>query len=379
MALRYATILTYVERLVMRNLRSSFVASNPLLYFMAGSAADNLDRLGNPKMGVILGGANLGQAQRQQLDGSYNYQFRFQKDQTDVATAVTGAESTPVASKFADDNVALADFRWTNYWCPLKVRQSRLDAAKGDSAIGSIVEEAFGMAFQQHVTKMQSSLWTGTLTESQQDSEEWADHIGLTHIVDDGTTTASKYYGGQDRTQYQHLKANLIAQSTLQSAGVLTDKKPTLSLLRTLRISNTYGGLANKNPKSGRLVITTPDLWEVLAKEAESKHTIYETGQKVPGQLSSIGVQYPVIVKDTTMITYDPSCPSGELYLLTPESFVFQVQSGANFKAAPWQKKWEIEEGGGYYSWTNIHSKTRLMCLDPFLQTRVTGLTVSGS
>lgn len=381
MALQYEQVNTYVRRLIKPKLHSSYLKTRALLYFMAGAAATNLNRLGDPQMGVVFGGMNLGAAQRETLNGSYNHEFKFQKAKTDAGGTTTGNDPTPVATKNADENVALAGTRWVNFWHPLRISEAVMRAAKGDLAVGKVLEDAVGMGFQQALDKQQDSLWTGTLNAAQQDGREWPNHIGLTHTVSDGTTDSSTYdpYGGQLRSVYSQLKANINTQSALQSAGAIPDKKPTLSLIRQLRIINAYGGIANQNYRAGRLVITTPDLWNVLAVEAEGKHTIYDAGKEVPGVGMAVGFEYPIIKKDTTFITYDTSCPTGELYMLTPEVFTYELQAGGNYEIQPWVEKWQTEEGGAYYRWTQIHAVSRFTCEEPWLQTKVTGLTVSGS
>ena len=171
----------------------------------------------------------------------------------------------------------------------------------------------------------------------------------------------------------------MLFRSDLVTAGVLTNLKPTLELIRKLRTENSIGGIANKNPNAGSLVITTSALWNVLADQVENKKTIYDSGMSIPRFGSNLGWQYPVIPYGGTLITYDPDCPAGMLYVLTPESFMFEVDSDNNFSPQPWVLKSASEEGGGYYRWSSIMAETRFSGMDPFLQIKVKDLTVSGT
>jgi hypothetical protein len=379
----------YVKRKIMRQLHSSYVQYKAILFFMAGGRVVNLDKLGDPKAPVIIGGASMGQAEMMRLNGSYNHQFRYQTAQTDAPAVVT-ASSTPAATGFADDNVGQAETRWSHFSNALKVRQSRVDAAKGDLEIASIIDEAMGMGWQRALEKHQTMLWTGTLTSNQQDAEDWISNIGLKHWVSDGVDASGSSSGGDvlgsdesdyatvarvDRTTHTQLKATVLHANRLVANGVLADTKPRLALFRKVRITNSLGGVANKRADAGRCVITGPDLFNVLADEAEGKYQIHQTS--IPG-FAIGGFKFPVIQYGNILITYDPDCPEGEWYQLTPESFLFEIQAGSNFVVEPWTKEWLVKEGGGYYQRTQIRAKTRFTCREPWLQVKGVGFTVDG-
>jgi hypothetical protein len=303
------------------------------------------------------------------------------------------ASSSGAATKFADDQVGQAETRWSHFVNHLKVRQSRIDAAKGDLGIASLIDEALGMGWQMSLEKHQAMLWTGTLTSNQQDAEEWVGNIGLKHWVSDGVDGSGTSSGGDalgtdesdyatvarvDRTTHTQLKAKVLNANWLVQQGYLTDTRPKLSMLRKIRITPALGGVANKNADAGRFVITGPNLFNVLADEAEGKYQIHVGN--IPG-FALGGFKYPVIQYGNIFITYDPDLEThgaDEMYQLTPSSFLFEVQSGSNFKVEPWTKQWLAEEDGGYYQRSMIRAKTRFTCREPWLQVKVTGLTVDG-
>lgn len=379
--------------LIAPQLFSSYVQSKPLLYFISGQNVIGLDKLGDPKAPGIFGGDptaktisrkspgavaffgdGVGKATVKKFIGSYERSWRFQSGETDEATAVGLDGNTPAATKYADDLVDRAATRWVDFWAPLSIRKDRVDAAKGDrNAIASIMEDAIAMGFNKTLQKHQSKLYTGTLTEAQQSNELWTDYLGLNHITGDGVAnTAYNIYGGKSRTTFPQLRGNVVASGADLGSTVVTLRIP-----RQVTLLPTLGGTYHSYANAGRLVITTPTLWEKLANDAGDKHRINYSGDKPFNHLLDVGSLFPVICKDNHYIVADPDCPSGCMYILTPEFFLFEIEGNNNFVIEPWSKEWLITKGGKKEMWTNIHAKTRLTCVRPDLQTVVTGLTTS--
>lgn len=379
MAISYDQVNIWVRELIKPKLHSSYVQMKPLLYVLAGKTVANLDSLGDPQAGVVWGGAGIGRATMLQQAGSFNHRFSYQKTEADASSHVALDGATPTATVYGDDLVDNAETRWTDFWGPLRLRKDRLDAAisSGNNLrVASLTEAAVSMGFNRHLQKHQSELWTGTLTEAQQDLEVWPNYIGVQHTCDGSGTD---FYGGKDRSSETELRGKEYTAGALATAGAIASggTVPLLRMVRWLKSENTTGGVANRYAGAGDLAITTPSLWNVLANEAEGQHTIYDSQTQIPGMMLSRSMQYPVIKKDTTLITYDPDCPDGEFYLLSTDFWVFEVQKGNNFAIDEWQKKWLNDEGGAKYLYTQIHAKTRLTCYRPDLQVKITGLTVA--
>lgn len=377
----------YVNRLVRKELYSKFVSSRPLLWFIAAQQQMGLDKLlyaqknpnDNFKAGVTLGGSDMGIAKRAQLNGSIGNEFRYQKTRPTLPSNVAPGGATPVASSFSEDLLGTAETRWTLTLTPIKVRESSIENSKGDVALGSVIEDAVAMSFNEAFRGRQDNFWNGTLTAAQQNKVEWSDGLlGVRHWVNDGVANANfATVGRVDRTVETVLKSTVNTAAAMITSGYLPSTVPTLSMIRSLRVIDSLGGIANLDPDGGDLVITTPDLWIALANEAEGQHEIFDDGKNIPGISMSIGMKYPVIKKDQTYITYDPSCTAGELLMFTTSSWMYEIQGGLNYKVGNWVPKHETEEGGERYRWTNISLKDRFTCCKPWLQTIVTGLTAS--
>ena len=378
MAWKEENINAYVRDLIRPHLHSSFVAHKPLIAILMGADKANLDRMGDPKLGMFLGGRNIGIGERNMLAGSKTHSFRYQKSQTDVATVVQAGAATPTSSGFAEDNVGTLGVNWTHFWNPLKIREDTISniqnggTGHGENSniqIARVLEEAVAFGFQRSLEKQQAKLWAGTLTSAQQDFDvqTWADYIGVTHWVDNGATYDT--IGGVDRTVHTQLKAVQNAVGGVDFGD--GNGEVNIRGLRQLRLLDTYGAVRKKRANAGTLVITTPAIWEGLANAADLRNQINSNSIR---PFAETGFKNPYVEVDDMIITWDHDCPAAELYMLTPDSWVFELQAGSNFNVEPWTEKWRSEEGGDYYRWTQIHAKSRLICREPWLQMKCTGV-----
>ena len=380
MAWKEENINAYVRDLIRPHLHSSYVAHKPLLSMLMGADKANLDRLGDPKLGMFVGGRNLGIGEKHMLAGSKTHSFRYQKSQTDVATNVQAGAATPTSSGFAEDNVGTAGVNWTHFWNPLKIREDTLNniqngstghGESGNIQIASVLEEAIAMGFQRALEKQQSQLWAAELSAAQQnfDTQTWVDYIGLRQWCDDGVNdTDHTIVGGVDRTIHTQLKGIVTDVSTVDFGD--GNGEVNIRGLRQLRLLPAYGSMRKLRANAGRLIITSPALYEGLANAADLRNQINSNAVR---EFAETGFKNPYIVVDDMIITWDHDCTATELYMLTPESWVFEIQAGSNFNVEPWTEKWRSEEGGDYYRWTQIHTKSRLICREPWLQHKVVG------
>ena len=382
----------YITALINKRLNDKFVKVKPLTSWLAGSATTKLDKLGDPQIGMFFGGRADMEGRRAVQSGAPIYKSRYKKEQVDAATTLTSSGNIATASKFVEDLRGTTQYAWHMFNESVRIRESTIENIMGagysehvgNQQIASVIEEAADEQIQVMLDKLQSLLWTGTLTSGQQaaitnDDQEWSSILGLTHLVSDGTSTGEttyNYIDGVDRTTETILKANVVLGSQL------TATVPTLRLIRQSRLlqtggasdAATFGAMRKRQADAGKLVVTTPELWEVLANEADSKNQINSNDVQ---NFARSGFNQPLIRLDDSYIAWDHDCPSGQLYVLTPETFCFQTQKGNNFRPGPWVKKHETEEGTQRYRWNNIYTKCRLACERPDLNLKFTSLTTS--
>lgn len=368
----------FLRRNVYPKITSHFANVKPLLFMLVGQDKAQLDKLGDPQTGLMFGGRSLmGDSTRQSVAGDEQHEFPYQRAQIDPTETIEYRGDTPTATNFAEDNFGTAAHKWADYWQAFKFGQHSVEMSHNDQLrLESILELTTMQALQRMLERIQNDLWNGTLTESQQKSVRlWQNILGMRHQVDDGTTSGYGTLGQVDRTVEPGLQAKVRAAGTEVSAGGIPDSKVRLDLLRRNKIQY---GLTNKFAGAGDFAITSNALFNVLAEEAEARNQrIVEGG--VP-EIGMEGFTLPMIQYGSTWITYDPDCPEGELYHLTSRSWVLEVREGSNFNLVDGIKeKWNQEEGGGYYNWGQFRAQMRLVCREPHLQMKWTGLTTDGS
>lgn len=223
--------------------------------------------------------------------------------------------------------------------------------------------------------KVNSDAWTGTLTSAKQDDRIWDNLIGLQHAVSDGSTDSSSFatYGRVDRTVETELQAIVKNAETEASNGNIDSTSVALELIRKAKF--TYD-LTKKYAGAGTFAVTTPTLFDKLMDEAEARNLrTVSSGSEIP-EVGMEGFKLPLIHYQGTWVTYDPSCPSGEMYILTPRSWILEVKRNGNLRLEGGiHEKWKEEEDGEYYHWGKFHFQPRLICREPHLQFKYINLT----
>ena len=392
-----------VRSIITPTLFSSYTSYNPLIAVLMGRSAEQLDKIGNPTSGVVLSGAPIHSGTQMLLSGSQYHEFRYQKDQladaayvglpgTNIASIVGGSTGqTPASSKFAEDLVGTSKHAWTQRMVPVSIRQDTIDNANnaggsmGNILIANAVEEAYGFAYQNMVNDLSTQLWTGTVTLANQANAKWTNYLGIDHAVSDGTDKSggtgdddSAYdgYGAVDRTVETELASNHVGADDICASSTTAD----LGIIRKLKHESGGTGWNAINHKAvgpgvADLAITTPAIFLKLAEEMEAGNQKEVDATRVVDFFGE-GFTTPVLNKDGVMITYDPNCPAGKLYLLSTRSWYFEVHNKHNFATTPLVEDWKNNYQGGYYQWSLIDLKSRLVCKEPWLQAKVVNLTV---
>jgi hypothetical protein len=384
---------SYANFHIRSELLSRFAQANPLFFMLSGKTpginADYLFRqrknpAENWSKGISMGGGLTPLAQRAGRINSPTVFLRYQTAEPDGVTNVGPGEATGTATVDADDLIGMAPVKWRKIaQFPLEVKQDTIDDAKSSTGVSDPLVEAAAMSANVVVNTQQSEFWTGTLTQAQQQAQRWHTKLGIRHWVDDGVTY--QYVCGLDRTLSgnESLKANVYTAAGLVTAGDMSSTTPDLSLIRTLKIKDSAGGtslkaVCNKDARAGDLCIVDPAVFLVFAQAVDGAQTRWlDAGEKVPGIGHTYGFQYPVIMYDNTLVTYDPSCPSGELYLLTSGTWHYEIAPGYNYAVTKWNNDWEVTRGGVMKRWANTLLRDRLYPNRIDLNTKVTGLTAA--
>lgn len=372
----------HVNEYIDRQVANAFLQFNPLLYFLGLLSQNRAKNVGasaraamgaSPDASSVFGTGRLGQAQMEDVLGTMNHHFRYVLNEPDNGAAVEYGGDTPqaTAGEFDEDRFGTAETRWTHFMEPMRIRKHSLEQAKGETAVGSILEETMIPVWERFIKRINQGLWSGTLNAAGQNARVWQQFLGLTHAL-----TKDNVYGRVDRSNSDATNLNPVV------VDAAADLATTIVDLDIMRQVNTGGidavgdGLASKDPNGvgATLGITDSKTWNELASQSEGRGNIVHGGIK---DHFVSGFRYPIIEHDNGWYTWDPNCPAGELYLLNLETWLMEVLRGHNFAWLGFTDKSKSEEGGGYYEWGHFSFQGRLTCRAPWLNCRITNLTVN--
>jgi hypothetical protein len=362
----------HVREMIERELLSSFIQFQPILYFLGLANQERAQNLGTPNTPAVFGGANMTPNQIEQTLGSMGHHFRYQKSEPNDGDNLTFGGVTPVASSNADEDMGTSETRWTHIQEPLRINKHAMEMARGESAIGALVDESMSTRWNRFIKRIAVGIWNGTMTAAQQNDNLWSTFLGLTHSL-----TANNTYGRVDRAVETELNPLVLNAATQLPSTVINldiNRKVNVGFRDTL--GATISGLAQKSPNGmgANLFVTTPALWNELADQADGRTNIVHSG--IEGHFAS-GFRFPIIEHDNVWYTWDPNCPAGVLVGLNLDTWVLEVQQGHNFIFTGFTDKSRTEEGGQYYEWGAFDAMLRLTSRAPYLNCRITGLTTT--
>ena len=361
----------YVRENFTKRLYNPFARFNPMLSYLGLSSVEKLTKLGRPNTAAVFGDlGKLGRGEIRRLGHSSAIFWNYQKYEPNDGSTVAHRDSTPTASTFGEDNAGQIELRWPHYMEPMTVGKSSLDDATGPSAIMSIMDNASAITFERLLKRVNEDMLNGTLTAAQQNEQRWTSLLGLDHVMTSGNT-----YGRVNRTAESDLDPLIIDATTALDTTAIS-----LDLIDVINHGNsTVTGRAAKSAdgQGCNLHIVHPRLWQTLREEAQGLYAIEVP--KMPGN-AAVGTQRPAIRYGDNWITYDDNlkidgtATTTTMFSTRLESWVLEVDPRYNFVPQPFVLKSEVEEGGEFVEWSQVHAKMRLSCREPWLNCKVTGL-----
>lgn len=337
---------------------------------------------GRPTAGRFLGcGAGMSTAQKMETLGSSNHQIRFVKAEPNDGGSVAYGGNYPTAAAYAEDNFGTAEFRWGHYVEPVEMRKDSLMMAKGETAVKSLADESTKPALERMFKRVTQDFWTGSLSGTQQNAQIWGGNaltdsgvLGLQHQVGSGNV-----FGRVDRAVETSLNANVWAASTQIGTSTTVE----LEMIRAVQLGFTRAdtsaeveGIATKTSTGigADCVVAGAALFRTLAAEADGRYEITTNG--IPNSALA-GFKGKCINFDDTYIVLDPKCPAGEMYLTTMDSWSLEIQKGKDFMFSGLNDNTKLQRGGPAVEWGHFEFVPRLICHQPHLQTKITGLTAN--
>ena len=360
----------YVRESFQRKLENPFARFRPWLSFLSLVSVERLTKLGRPNTAAGFGDlSGLGRGELRRLGHGTGMHFNFVKYEPNDGATLSHRGSTPVATVFGEDNAGMMETRWSHYVEPMRIGKSSLDDATGPSAIMSIMDNTTSITMERLLKRGNDDLLSGTLTAAEQNLVRWPNLLGVTHLL-----TADNTYGRVDREVETSLNPVVIDAS---DTAVLADRLIDLDLIDKINHGN--GAIVGRAQKSAdgqgcNLHVVHPKLWQVLRVEAQGMYAI-----QIPGSPTNaaVGAKRPAIRYGDNWITYDDDLPQTEMYSTRIEAWILEVDPRYNFVPQKFVLKSDVEEGGEFYEWSNIHAKLRLTNRQPWLNVRTTNLQIT--
>jgi len=367
---------TLARKRIESRLRNPFALMHPVLYFLGLRDKESMKKLSRPTTGVYLGGMadDAGSAKTQKMTSDIWLEFPYLKVMPSQSKRLSSKDDTlPAATTAMDDLYGHTAFGWSLFSTAAKARQKAIDETKSELGLRALVEDAADVAFEEHMTLVNTSVRAGTLTLAQQnvsDGNYWADLLGINHVM-----TASNAYGLVDRSVETSLNPLAINAATDLDSTVVD-----LNLSRIVSVGNsTVSGLGfraerfgGKGKRGKMLALCTTSLWQELANQADGTYQIYHDGMP---DMAVSGWQYPIIATGECYYIAVEDQPSGTIDFLNLPSWHFMMAREYSFTFQGWVPKHKTEEASAMYQWNNLLTKLRLVCSEPWLNARVSNLT----
>lgn len=378
MAFNLEGINAHVVKHINREIRNSFTSANFMFHWLGLTTPDGMGGLNSgdpgsrPKAATVFGTGGMTKAQIETTRGRPFNNVRFVKAEPNDGAAVEYGGTTPVAAANATENFGTAEMLWTHIQEPFKINKHDLELARGEDAVGSIVDDAMLPVWERFVKRINQRFWTGTLTGAQQVAAPmWTDFLGFQH-----TGTVNNYYGKVNRAVETSLNPKAFNAATqFASANINLEMTRKTNIGFTDALGAVHGGIVDKtkNGTGATLWVTTKTLWQELAAQIDGRFVINSDG--IPDKGIG-GFRNKVIKFDDVLITWDQYCPSGEMHGFSLEYWMIEIQEGHNFTSSKLVDKAATEQGGEYILWGNFDAMLRLTCKAPDTHIRIYGLTV---
>ena len=291
--------------------------------------AGSIGRVGAEKkdLGAILSGREIGPIEVMNIPRGINgIQPRIQRYETDNTKEMAAYDTTAVvanATTMAHSQVgqAAALFYRNRIQTPILVWHSDLErhmsGTSGDGrglAESQCVQDATEVAYQEHVKKLNTLIWSGSPTSSSTDP--WDQCHGINDVF-----SATNTYGNVDRSLAGNAAWRAVVDSTAQACDIR-------KLLDDVKVTKNIRDL---NATAPELCITTKANYlkmksQILSQGVSLGHVVKEG---IPNA-AQMGVHQEALNVDDTWIMYDTSCPANTVRFFAMETFNLMVFPGKN-------------------------------------------------
>ena len=375
----------FVREAIDERVVNYFARSNKLIPFLGLSNPSMLDAIGHPgELVLMAGGASFGDETDQAHQVSnISHDFPYTLAEPAAGASVSYGGATDTASAYAEDNFGTARTRYWQYAKSIKLRGASLRHCESEAQARSVTRKSLQPQMEKAARDLQIMLWHGGTgsngstvdmnTAAQQAKPMWSEPLGLVYSVG----TQNNIYGTVNRTTETNLNPILAAAATAFPTTVAN-----LEMIRNFNhgYTNVAGtavnGAALRNPNGFGCPrsITTPTILNKLKQDAEARG--YQMwGMDMP-ERAKTGFTGRVIEFEGVLISDDPDCPAGVIYMLDPDHIVVEVPPAMNFAWNGFKNEKELQEGGVDKEFGLLELELRLTVRSPHLMGTITGVTV---
>lgn len=330
--------------------------------FGIGNQNKDVLELGRPgNKGLIIGGRQFSPAERLELGTVNSYRPRVQGFTTsnskhmaaydtmpDVSNPTTAAHS--MATQFA------ALFYWTELVTPIliqhedKIRAGNQSTKRGQGiSMGKIIEEATEVAMQEHLSAINTDIWSGN--PSNQATDPWDAACGLAQVL-----SATNTYGNINRTTESNTNWRAKVNTTQKAVDIVEIMEKALYTDFALNIIG---------PSDGKLILTNPTLYTTFRRQISAAGgVVLQNGMP---EMAQMGVRMEVLQKDNCYIAFDPTCPANQVLVLTPRTFRLALHPERSMLVTPFKDQTEYGTAPQDVDKSYIRTRFMFSCDNPGL------------
>jgi hypothetical protein len=368
---------TVAQNFISRQIASNFYKKAPFLSVLGALTIGNNNKdsleIGRPNSGEILTGGIISPLERKRLGSVNSYLPRVQLFETTNSayrqgSGHDGRTSLPAATNYnanASHGEAMqgaAEYRWCHLDTPVviwhedKIRAAKEGTAEGQAiAMGQIVDEATEIGMQDHLKKLATDIWDGSLTQTQQGYALWPNPHGILEIV-----AATGYMARVDRST-----------ETLWQAKVNSTLKP-VDIRKIIDDANYTQGLKIYGSGADLLMCGTTLYQQFKAQILAQGGTVLLNG--LPA-MAKMGVRKELLQIDNTLVMYDPFITDvNTVVAFDTTTWKFMIHPDFNFKVGKFINNAETGLNKELFDFAYISTRFMFTCDNPRLNVKYTAV-----
>lgn len=363
---------TVAQNWISRGIASNYYQKLPFLTMLAalsisrGNKTDPLE-IGRPD-GKIYAGRLLSEGDLEDLQNFNAYQPRIQQFETDNSKWMGKYDTTPTTANkqtraHSQVGQASALFYRSRVKTPIWVWHSDKDRAltreskMGQGlAMSKQIDESTQSAFQDHVKKLNTGIWSGSPTDQTEDP--WDQPAGISEALDTTNT-----YGNVDRSS----SANAAWRAQKDTTWTSEDIYALLDNANITKGLRTYG-------QGVDVIVCDQTRFLKFKRQIQSQSGPMAILKDGLPEFAKMGVKNEVLQVDNAYVIYDPTCPTNTVLALSMGTWKMMIAPGKNCNVSKFTDLSDKTEGASEADQAFIETEFIFSCDNPWLNVRYTAV-----